>query len=153
MIAEQAENQPTHNQYKTMITHYPFNNGIFNELNRFVNQAFIPETTSRPDGARHALEDHAGLESISNDDKGFNIRLELPGYNKDEVRLSVDEGILLIEAETGDEQRSFLGKQERRVRISDEVDVENIKARLENGILYLEIPHRAKAEPKTITVN
>ena len=69
------------------------------------------------------------------------------------MKLSVDEGILSILAETEDEQRAFLGKVERRVRITDEVDTEKIKARLENGILYLEIPHRVKAEPKTIAVN
>ncbi len=56
-------------------------------------------------------------------------------------------------AETEDEERSFLGKEVRRVRISDDVDADNIKARLENGILYLEIPRKVKAEPKTIVVN
>ena len=136
-----------------MITHYPFNNGIFNELNRVVNQAFAPEAASRANGSRLALQDGGGVESVSHNDDGTKIRLELPGYTKDEVKLSVDEGILRILAETEDEQRSFLGKVERRVRITDEVDVENIKARLENGILYLEIPHRVKAEPKTIAVN
>ena len=137
-----------------MITHYPFNNGIFNELNRVVNQAFAPEAASRANGSRHALQDRCGaIESLSHDDDGTKIRLELPGYTKDEVKLSVDEGILRILAETEDDDRAFLGKVERRVRITDEVDTEKIKARLENGILYLEIPHRVKAEPKTIAVN
>ena len=136
-----------------MITHYPFNNGIFNELNRFVNQAF--EAPGRRNGASHALplQDRGSLESVSDDEDGWKVRLELPGYNKDEVKLSVDEGLLLIKAETDDENRAFLGKVERRVRVSEDVDVENIAARLENGILYLEIPQRVKAEPKTITVN
>lgn len=136
-----------------MITHYPFSNGIFNELNRFVNQAFEP--SGRRNGASYALPLHErrGLESVSNEEDGWKVRLELPGFNKDEVKLSVDEDILHIVAETSDEARSFLGKVERRVRISDDVDVENIVARLENGLLYLEIPHRAKAEPKTIVVN
>lgn len=136
-----------------MITHYPFSNGIFNELNRFVNQAF--EGSGRVNGARYTLplHEHGGLESVGNDEDGWKVRLELPGFNKDEVKLSVDEDILHIVAETGDEERSFLGKVERRVRVSEDVDVENIKARLENGILYLEIPHRVKAEPKTIVIN
>ena len=90
------------------------------------------------------------MESLSDDELGVKLRLELPGFSKDEVKLSIDEGILSIVAETEDEQRSFLSKQERRLKISDEADTENIKAKLENGILYLEIPHRAKAEPKTI---
>jgi len=136
-----------------MITHYPFSNGIFNELNRFVNNAFEGSSRGNAPSCSLPLHERGAIESVGNDEDGWKVRLELPGYQKDEVKLSVDEGLLLIEAETGDEERSFLGKVERRVRVPEDVDVENIKARLDNGILYLEIPHRVKAEPKTITVN
>ena len=68
------------------------------------------------------------------------------------MKLHIDEEFLSVTAETGDEARSFLGKVKRRVRISDEVDTEKISARLEDGILYLEIPRKVKAEPKSIVV-
>ncbi|MGB0775546.1 MAG: Hsp20 family protein [Akkermansiaceae bacterium] len=42
---------------------------------------------------------------------------------------------------------------ERRIRISDEVDAEKISAKLEDGLLYLEIPKKVKAEPLPIVIN
>ncbi|MCP5538124.1 MAG: Hsp20/alpha crystallin family protein [Akkermansiaceae bacterium] len=136
-----------------MITHYPFNNGVFNELNRFVSQALEADHVNRCNGGQCTAPASQDIESIQNDTDGWKIRLELPGYTKEEVKLSVDQRFLTITAETDDEERRFLGKEQRRVRISDDVDADNIKARLENGILYLEIPHRVKAEPKSIVVN
>ena len=132
-----------------MITHYPISNGIFGELNRLVNHTLAPTGVDR----QRAQQKRAGIEALSDDDDGVKLRLELPGFNKDELKLSLDEGVLSIVAETKDEGRSFLGKLERRLKVSDEMDVENISAKLENGILYLQMPHRAKAEPKTIKVN
>lgn len=132
-----------------MITHYPISNGIFSELNRLVNHTLDPTGADR----QRSLQKRASIEALSDDDEGVKLRLEMPGFKKDEVKLSLDEGVLSIVAETEDEQRSFLSKLERRLKVSDEMDVENISARLENGILYLHIPHREKAEPKTIAVN
>lgn len=137
-----------------MINHYPLNNHLFSELDRFVTQAFgQPERNRGECSLAECNEDastEAGAESTEN---GWSLRLELPGFKKDEVTLSADEEFLLVAAETSDEDRNFLGKVERRVRISDEVDTENIDARLEDGLLYLKIPRRVKAEPKRIVVN
>ena len=134
-----------------MINHYPINNRLFSEIDRFVTQAFgQAEHSSCENGSCELSET---TESADASDKGWNLRLELPGYKKDEVSLSTDEEFLTITAETEDEARKFLGKVQRRVRIFDEVDTDNIEARLEDGLLYLEIPRRAKVEPKRITVH
>ena len=153
MIAEHIKSTTINHHYNTMTTHYPISNGIFSELNRLVNNTLVPAYSGRQRVTPQQQHNRASVESLSDDELGVKLRLELPGFSKDEVKLSIDEGILSIVAETEDEQRSFLSKQERRLKISDEADTENIKAKLENGILYLEIPHRAKAEPKTISVN
>lgn len=143
-----------------MINHYPINNRLFSELDRFVTEAFGQPERGASENQDYALAEYS--EDVANNEgegseestqKGWKLRLELPGYKKDEVRLSVDEEFLLITAETSDEERKFLGKIERRVRISDEVDTDNIDARLEDGILYLKIPRKVKAEPKQIVVN
>ena len=133
-----------------MINHYPINSRLFSELDRFVTQAF--GQTDRSNDTDSAIVESAA-ESEGADEKGWNLRLELPGFKKNEVSLSVDEEFLTVTAETADENRDFLQKVERRVRLSDEVDAENIEARLEDGLLYLEIPRRAKAEPRMISVN
>lgn len=143
----------TINTHQIMTTHYPFSNGIFGELNRLIHNSFGPDYAGNQANSHRALDHRTSLEALSDDEQGVKLRLELPGFTKDEVKLSVDDGVLLIVAETEDEARSFLTSQERRFKVTEEVDVENIKAKLENGILYLEIPHRAKTEPKRITVN
>jgi len=134
-----------------MINHYPLNNRLFTELDRFVTQAFRQADRKNCEGAECAVNENSGEEGAET--TGWNVRLELPGFKKEEVSLSIDDDFLTVTAETSDEARDFLNKVERRVRISDEVDTEKIEARLEDGLLYLEIPRRAKAEPKTITVN
>lgn len=133
-----------------MINHYPINNRLFSELDRFVTQAFGQPERNSCEGGECSLAENETEDSTEN---GWDLRLELPGFKKEEVNLSADEEFLKVTAETDDEARNFLGKVERRVRISDEVDTENIDARLEDGLLYLKIPRRVKAEPKRIVVN
>ena len=133
-----------------MITQHPFNTRLFSELNRFVTDALEP--AARCENGECDLPDYSGTESISNDTEGWKLRLELPGYRKGEVKLTIEEGFVNILAETDDEERAFLGTEKRRVRISEDVDAKNIQARLEDGILYLEIPRKLKAEPKPIVI-
>ncbi len=133
-----------------MINHYPINNRLFSELDRFVTQALGQADRLSCKSGECAITESA--QSEDTDANGWNLRLELPGFKKDEISLSVDGELLTVTAETSDESRDFLQKVERRVKLSDEVDAENIEARLEDGLLYLEIPRRAKAEPKRILV-
>ena len=131
-------------------TMYPFNNRVFSELNRLVNDTLASNDSSAEECI---LPSHSEIETISNDKDGWKLRLEFPGYKKDEVKLSVEGEFIRIVAESSVEERSFLGKVERRVRVSEDVDAESVSARLEDGILYLEVPHRVKPEPKEIKVN
>lgn len=132
-------------------TTFPFSNRIFTELNRYVNE--MSETLQDGEYEDDVLEGGDSVESITNDKDGWKLRLELPGYRKDEVKLSVEDGYIHITAETGDEERGFLPVAKRQVKVGEDVDVENIEARLEEGILYLVIPQKAKPEPKVIAVN
>ena len=130
MIGEHIKLTTINSNYNIMTTHYPISNGIFSELNRLVNNTLVPAYSGRQRGTPEPEHHRASVESLSDDELGVKVRLELPGFSKEEVKLSIDEGILSIVAETEDEQRSFLSKQERRLKISDEVDTENIKAKL-----------------------
>ena len=119
------------------MTHYPLPNGLLSDLDRFVNQAF--KTSSDECCSKGECATKEPIETQSSDAEGWKLRLELPGFRKEEVKISADTEFLSIVAETDDETRSFLTKQVRRIRISDEVDTAGIKAKLENGILFLEI--------------
>ncbi len=135
-----------------MITQYPITTGFFNDIDRFVNQALGAAAPLSCRDAQCSVEERRDEENETDTTLGWNLRFELPGFKKDEVKLQIDDDFLNVLAKTEDEARSFLGEVKRRVRISDEVDTENISARLEDGILYLEIPRKVKAEPKSIVV-
>lgn len=129
------------------MTHYPINNRLFSDFDRLVNQAFGTTSNDCCSTGGSSIEDQSEHE------EGWKLRLELPGYRKDEVKVSADAEYLHIVAETEDDKRSFLTKQERRVRISDEVDTAGVQARLEDGILFLEIPRKVKEKPVDIVIN
>lgn len=132
---------------------YPITNGFLNDIDRFVNQALGAAAPLTCRDNKCSVEERRDEENESETPLGWNLRFELPGFKKDEVKLHADEDFLNVIAETSDEARSFLGTVKRRVRISDEVDTGKISARLEDGILYLEIPRKVKAEPKSIVIN
>ena len=93
-------------------------------------------------------------------DDGFEVDIELPGFHKDEVQLSLENGYLNITAAKGldkDEQDKMTGKILRQERytgsmsrsfyVGEDLTEEDIKAKLEHGVLTLQIPKK-EAKPQ-----
>ena len=89
----------------------------------------------------------------------YSILIDLPGYNKEDIKISVDDGYLTISATMSkNEEEQEHGKFVRRERyfgecsrsfyVGDNVEVDDIKASFKNGTLNLSIP---KKEQKQIT--
>lgn len=87
----------------------------------------------------------------------MHIKVELPGVNKDAVKLEMDNGDLVIQAERKAEEevreedyyrmeRTY-GSFYRRLPIPFEVKPEQIKASYNDGVLDVEIPTPAKTTP------
>ena len=96
--------------------------------------------------------------------ESFVIYLDLPGLEKDEVEVVVNEGVLTVtgerartEPENEDYYRYFerpAGQFRRAFRIpEDVVEGGEVKASYTNGVLTLELRKKEKAKPKTIAVN
>jgi len=99
---------------------------------------------------------------ISESSDGFSLVADLPGINKSDLNIIVDNGTLRIEGERkGDYtkvegkyyhlERSY-GKFSRSFILPDEVDPEHIEAKMSNGVLYITLHKLEKAKPKTIEV-
>src|SRR3989338_7564454 len=82
----------------------------------------------------------------------FIIAVELPGVEKDDIELNIDEKLLTIKAskkqekEEKDEEkysysRSYAGFA-RSITLPEAADVENINAEFRNGVLKIKIPKR-----------
>ncbi len=81
------------------------------------------------------------------------IDIELPGYQKENIKMEVEDGYLTVHAEiNSDNEEKEEGKFVRRERYSGacsrsfyvgtEVKSEDIKASFKNGILKIEIPKK-----------
>ena len=97
--------------------------------------------------AQKKLYGHNGkrmmLTDIKESDKGYELEMDLPGFKKDEIKASLENGYLTITAEKGLEKDS--GICQRTFYVGDEIEQDDIKASFKHGILRLDIP---KKQPK-----
>lgn len=92
---------------------------------------------------------------ILNDGDNYVLSAELPGFNKEEIKLSIDGDILSISAESVKEtnEENYIRRERtvtscrRSFDISD-VNADEIMAEYENGILKLTLPKRQKGNGK-----
>ncbi len=91
------------------------------------------------------------------------VKIELPGMKKEEIELSLYEGVLTIAGERKQESKSgegkslreerFYGRFQRSVTLPAEVDAEKISATYRDGILEVTLPKSEAAKPKQIEVS
>ncbi|MEO5915716.1 MAG: Hsp20/alpha crystallin family protein [Luteolibacter sp.] len=93
----------------------------------------------------------APRESFHESEDAWILRLDLPGYAKPDVTLTVTDRTLQLKAETPAD-RPFGGKTEHQWKLGDDVNESAISAKLENGVLELTIPKRPKVEVKPINI-
>ena len=96
---------------------------------------------------------------IKETDDNYELIVDLPGFKKDEIKVSLDNGYLSIAAAKGldqDEQEKDTGKYIRRERyagscersfyVGEDITEEDIKGEFKHGILKLFVPKKeAKA--------
>ena len=94
---------------------------------------------------------------VKEDEHGYELNIELPGYKKENVKAQLNDGYLTISAETNrsNDQKDENGKYIRRERycgtcsrsfyVGEDITEEDIKAKFENGILKLTVPKKEAA--------
>lgn len=90
-------------------------------------------------------------EAFHESDASWILRLDLPGFTKPDVRLTVADRTLTLNAETKPEQ-PFGGKFNRSWKLGEDIDSAGITARLENGVLELILPKRTPVAPQPTTI-
>ena len=90
---------------------------------------------------------------IKETENSYELDLELPGYNKDEIKVSLDDGYLTVSAERQKKEEDGKKYLRREIRestsrsyyVGSEISESDIKAKYSNGMLSLTVP---KAQPK-----
>ena len=81
------------------------------------------------------------------------IDIDLPGYKKEDIKLSVDDGYLTVHASMDSENEEkekgkyvrrerYMGSCSRSFYVGDAVKSEDIKASFKNGTLKVEVPKK-----------
>lgn len=84
------------------------------------------------------------------------IKMDLPGYEKENIKMSIEDGYLTVAAtmneEKDDEEENFVCKERysgscsRSFYVGEEMKTEDIKANFKNGILKIEIAKKEETK-------
>ena len=131
-----------------------FGNDFFDDMMSFPTFEDFGDVDRKLYG-RHA--DRVMKTDVTEHDDRYEIDIDLPGFKKDELQLSLQNGYLIVTAAKGldkDEkspegklirQERYAGAMQRSYFVGKDLTEEEIKAKFENGVLNLCIP---KKEPK-----
>ena len=119
----------------------------------FLNEIYGDILT--PDSKQNSIP---GVNISESDDK-FTLALAAPGLSKEDFKVNVDEGVLSISAEKKEEVNEVKTQYSRKefsytnfkrsFNLPETVNIEDINASYENGILTLNIPKKDEAKPKS----
>lgn len=119
-------------------------------------------------GVRQEFERRMGVRGV--DHSGFHVTetesevcvsLDLPGVSEDAVDISVEKGILTIQAErkaTVPPNAKVLfsntpqGTTEKTLRLDDSIDPDSIDAVMDNGVLSITMSRKPELQPRKVTV-
>jgi HSP20 family protein len=121
----------------------------------------------RPFGAQRGESGRGSLVpaiDLHENDHSYTVKAEIPGVKKEDIDITVHNGVLTINAESqyehedkeGDRvirQERRYGKYVRSIRLGKDVDEEKVNAKYTDGILELELPKVEEVKPKKISVN
>jgi HSP20 family protein len=118
----------------------------------------------RPDGEKEALTvvEWSPLVDISEDDKEYLIKAEVPDIKKEDIKLAVQDDVLTISGERKSEKEEK-GKRYHRVErtygsfmrsftLPEDADGSRVSADYKDGMLNVHLPKSEKAKPKSIEV-
>ena len=89
---------------------------------------------------------------IKENENNYVIDIDLPGYDKENIKVEIEDGYLLVSASQSvnndDDEGKYLSKERyfgecsRSFYVGDDIEVEDVKATFKNGILKLEVPKK-----------
>jgi HSP20 family protein len=136
------------------------------ELEEFQNRilsAFNPASARRSNGQESlALAEWMPLVDITEDDKEYLITAELPEVKKEDVKVTMENGVLTITGERKFEaeeknkkwhrvERAY-GSFARSFALPDDGDAAKVNAEFKNGMLKVRVAKSEAARPKQIEV-
>jgi len=137
----------------------------FRELDEFQNRlgsVFGLSPAKRNEGAGGGLLRWAPAVDITEDQKEFLIKAELPEVKKEDVRVTVENGVLTISGERKFDKEEQDKRYHRRERgygsftrsfsLPEGSDAGQVRAEFKGGVLQVHLAKTEKSKPKEIDV-
>lgn len=133
---------------------------VSNRLNRMFGRS---PASAEPAHDMLATADWAPSVDISETDNAYVIKAEIPEVKKEDVKVTIQDGMLSIQGERKLEkeekgkkfhriERSY-GSFIRNFRMPDDADEAGVKAEFKDGMINVTLPKSEKAKSKAITVS
>jgi HSP20 family protein len=99
--------------------------------------------------------------NISETEDSFVFTLEMPGLTKKDVEVSLEDDTLVVKGERTEEQEDKglvrreirTAKYERSFSLGNAVEQDQVKAKMENGVLTLTLPKKPEKVGRKVDVN
>jgi HSP20 family protein len=134
---------------------------FFDRLTRQFDEASSKWESEGPFSRWTGEFESPAVDLVEQDDS-FVVTVDLPGFERDEIKIRVTDQTLRIEAEheeaATEEDERYIRRERRHettrraVRLPDEVDKENVHARMKNGVLTVTLPKLEVEESRTIEI-
>ncbi len=133
------------------------------EMSNQMNRLFARRPVGQEGGTEAlAVADWAPAVDVSETEGEYLIKAELPEVKKEDVKVTLEDGLLTIQGERRHEQdektkkyhrieRSY-GRFVRTFSVPESVDDTKVKAEYRDGVLSLSLPKAEKAKPRAIEV-
>lgn len=99
---------------------------------------------------------------IAETDNNYQITAEIPGIKREDIKISIEEGVLTLRGERKEEKEEkgrkfhrmerFYGTFSRSFALPQNVDENHVEANFHDGLLTLQIPKMEAEKPKSIEV-
>jgi HSP20 family protein len=113
-------------------------------------------------GERFKMPDWSPLVDIIEDDREYLFKADLPEMRKDDVKVTIENGVLYISGERKTEKEEkkrkfhrlerFFGTFERTFTVPEDADTTKIMAEFHDGVLQVHLPKRSMPKPQAIEV-
>lgn len=134
----------------------------FSDMDQFFGDFFRPVTLSKEENRELAMP-RVDIEENGN---SYMMKVDLPGVAKDDIDVSIHDGVLTIQTETNQEEKEekegkvirrerHYGQYIRHFKLGENIDEENVQVAFTDGVLKLELPKvtQEKASPRKLNVN
>ena len=133
---------------------------ILNEVNKLLEQSFRPMRNM--DSSNIETSQWIPAVDIKEEKNQFLIFADLPGIDKNDVNISMENNILTIKGsrseEEKDESKQYFriervrGSFYRRFTLPDTADGAKIEAKIQKGVLHIIIPKKETAQSRLIEI-